>query len=247
MHHTIAWASNASNTAEVDLTPVADPVIPVTASNHFLPPASVPLVYIGAASPNLQRARYTTPTLQLVTTPFIRPINQLANFGIPQRFQNLSGDPLMLAGTEELSLLVTQTGGAAEFVRGVAGLMFQPSPAPVGRQWTLRGTATTAAVVNVWTQLVMTWFNQLPTGNFAVVGMEAFSATMNSARLIFPNQLYRPGCLGIVSLTNKADDVFRNGNLGTWGVFPNFVMPLVEVFCAAADAAYEIYLDIVRV
>jgi len=250
MHHTLAWSNTTvSNTTEVDLTPVTDAVVPVTAANHFLPQRDVPLVYIGACSANLQRARFSQPSIAVVTTPFIRPINQALTFGIPQRFWDLSEQPLTLKGLEEITLFVTQTGGAAQQVVAAAGLMWQNIPAPPGNIWTLRGTATTTAVINVWTQITMTWFNALPTGTFAVVGMEAFSASMIAARLILENQVPRPGTLGIQSLTNFANQIFRASSysdLGVWGQFHNYNMPLVEVLCTAADVSYEIYLDVQR-
>lgn len=250
MHHTIAWSNTAvSNTAEVDLTPVTDSVIPVTAANHFLPQRDTPLVYVAAASANLQRARFSSPTIALVTTPFIRPINQALTFGFPQRVWDLSTDPLTLKGLEEVTMLVTQNGGAAQQVVAVAGLMWQNVPTPPGNTWCLRGTSTTAAVANTWTQIAMTWFNALPTGTFAVVGMTAFSATNIATRLILENQVPRPGVLGIQALTNDVHELFRSGgaeDLGQWGVFHNYNMPLVEVLCTAADASFEVYLDVKR-
>lgn len=250
MHHTIAWSNtNVSNTTEVDLTPVTDSVVPVTAANHFLPQRDIPIVYLGAASANLQRARISTPTLALVTTPFIRPINQALNFGVPQRLWDLSEQPLQLKGLEELTMLVTQTGGAAQQVVAVAGLMWQPFPAPPGNIWTLRGTSSSIATINVWTQITVTWFNALPTGTFAVVGMEAFSTTNIASRLILENQVPRPGVLGITALTNFPNQIFRGSSysdLGVWGQFHNYNMPLVEVLCTAADNSFEIYLDVQR-
>lgn len=250
MHHTIAWSNTSvSNTAEVDLTPVTDAVIPQSASAHFLPQFDTPLVYIGAASVNLQRARLSTPTLNLVTTPFIRPINQALTFGMPQRVWDLSTSPLTLKGLEEVTLLVTQTGGAAQQVVASAGLMYQNIPAPVGNQWCLRGTSSTTTVANAWTQITMTWNNSLPTGTFGIVGMQASSTTMIAARLICENQVPRPGVMGLQGLGNDTHELFRGGgaeNLGLWGKFHNYNMPLVEVLCTAADASFEIYLDVVR-
>lgn len=250
MHHTVAWSNTAvSNTTEVDLTPVVDAVVPVTAANHFLPQRDIPIVYIAAASANLQRARFSTPTLALVTTPFIRPINQALNFGVPQRLWDLSEQPLTLKGLEEITMLVTQTGGAAQQVVAVAGLMWQSIPAPPGNIWTLRGTSSSTATINVWTQITVTWFNALPTGTFAVVGMEAFSTTNIASRLILENQVPRPGVLGITALTNFPNQIFRGSSysdLGVWGQFHNYNMPLVEVLCTAADNSFEIYLDVQR-
>jgi hypothetical protein len=250
MHHTVAWSNTVvSNTAEVDLTPVTDAVVPVTAANHFLPQRDTPIIYLGACSANLQRARISTPTLALVTTPFIRPINQALTFGMPQRVWDLSEQPLVIKGLEEITMLVTQNGGATQQVVAVAGLMWQSVPAPPGNIWVLRGTSTSAATINVWTQVAMAWQNALPTGQYAVCGMQASSATMIAARLILENQVPRPGVLGLQGLTNDTPFLFRASSpsdLGVWGQFHNYNMPLVEVLCTAADASFEVYMDVQR-
>jgi len=247
MHHTIAWTASTAQAVEVDTVPLADPVIPVTAANHFLPQRDAKLLYIGAASANMQRARFSSPSLALVTTPFIRPISGAVGFGVPQRFQDYTYDPIVIRGLEELVLFTFHAGAAAEQVYGIAGIDYGQEPAPVGNPYTLRGTSAGPAVANVWTQIAMTWFNQLPTGLYACIGLEAFSATNIATRLIFENQVPRPGALGIQALGNYDDEIFRFGELGIWGRFHNYVMPLVEVLCNAADASFEIYLDIVRI
>lgn len=250
MHHTVMWNNTAvSNTAEVDLTPVSDPVIPVTAANHFLPQRDTPIVYMGAASTNLQRARWSTPTIALVTTPFIRPINNALTWGFPQRVQDMAGQPMVIKALEEITMFVTQNGGATQQVVVTAGLMWQSVPAPPGNTWTLRATSSTTAGVNTWTQIALTFQNALPTGQYAVTGLTHFSATGIAARLIIENQVPRPGTMSIQALGNEAYWIFRGfgpEDLGTWGVFHNYNMPLCEVFCTAADTSHEVYLDVVR-
>lgn len=251
MHHTVMWNNTATtNNVEVDLAPVTDPVIPVTAANHFLPQRDTPIVYMGAASVNLQRARWSTPTIALVTTPFIRPISNALTWGMPQRVQDMVSSPMVIKALEEITLFVFQNAGAAQQVLATAGLMWQAVPAPLGNTWTLRATSATAAVINAWTQIALTFQNALPTGQYAVTGLTHFSATGIAARLIIENQVPRPGTMSIQALGNEELWTFRGygpEDLGTWGVFHNYNMPLCEVFCTGADASHEVYLDIVRI
>ena len=250
MHHTVAWSNTAvSNTAEVDLTPVTDAVIPQSASAHFLPQQATPIMAIAACSANLQRARISTPTIAVVTSPFIRPINQALTWGFPQRIWDLTEEPLVIPKLEELTMFVTQNGGAAQQVVAGAHLLWQNIPQPGGNVWCLRGTSTTPAVINNWTQISVAWFNALPTGQYLVVGMQHESATGMMARLILENQVPRPGTFSLQSLGNDSSSIFRGAspsNLDGWGYFHNYNMPLVEVLCTAADASHEVYLDVNR-
>jgi hypothetical protein len=50
-----------------------------------------------------------------------------------------------------------------------------------------------------------------------------------------------------MSLANLGDyghPLFRLGHMGQWGQFRDNIMPNVEVLCNGADAAHEVYLDV---
>lgn len=246
MHHTFAYFASTAQNVETDTAALADSILTIQ-NGHFLPQRQLPLLFGAVASTNMQRARLSTPSLLQVTTPFLRPINAGVTFGVPQRVQDWHDDPLVLAALEEVSLLTTHAGAAAENVYGVFGGLWQQTPVPAGNIYTLRGTSVGPAVANVWTQIAMTWQVALPTGLYALIGAEVFSATNIATRFILENQVPRPGCLGIQALTNYGDEMFRVGGLGTWGQFHNYAMPLVETLCTAADASFEVYIDLVRI
>jgi len=246
MHHTVAYTASIAQNVEVDVAALADSVLLIQ-NGHFVPPQDMPVWYEATCSVNIARTRLSAPKFGGITTPFIRPVSNALNFGMPQRVNALYADQLILNKLEEVSALSFQTGAAAERVFVVLGLGVRRTPAPGGDVYTLRGTSTTAVTANTWTQVTMTWQNFLPVGTYSVIGMTHQSATSVAARIISPPEIWRPGCLGITALGNEPDQMFRNGGLGEWIRFQNYQFPLIEVLASAADAAHEVYLDLVKV
>lgn len=246
MHHLAIHTASIATGVETELPPAADPVLTIQ-NGHILPQRDFPLLFAAACGATLQRSRISTPTLLQTTTPFLRPLAQSANFGMPQRVANLSSDRLVLKQNEEVVVYATQTSAGAEREWVALGFAIDNALSISGQPYTLRGTSTTAAVANAWTQITVTWQNQLPQGTYVVGGGEHFSSNGLAWRAIFTDQVYRPGGLSVTSLGNASADIFRFGNLGAWGRFQNYQFPNIEVFAGAADATHEIYLDLFRV
>jgi len=245
--HLALYNSNVTQNVDTDLAAVPDNILTIV-NNHFLPQRPCELLFTAAASTNLARARVETPTLRQLARPFVRPVSQAVGWGYPQRIDDMRDVAVQLRATEEIQMYGFQTGAAAEQMFGAIGLGFGGYSRPAGSVSTMRGTATTAAGVRTWTQLTgVTWTDTLPQGVYSVVGLEVQSATAIAARLLFEQQSLRPGCLSIQSLGTGADEMFRNGGMGEWGRFNSYALPNIEVFCNAADAAHEIYLDLVKV
>jgi hypothetical protein len=226
---------------------VQDSIIPLF-NSHFVPQTALPLVYAAACGTLLTRARLSTPSLQVITTPFIRDVNPALNFGNPMSFADYSQDPLQLHALEELVHYQTDSAVTSESNAGIAGLMIQNQPQPAGNVYTLRGTAAGTLVVGGWTNVgAITWFNTLPQGVYAIVGAGFFSAGAIAGRFLIPGIPWRPGGPGIVTVTNRIAPLFRNGNLGVWGTFNNYALPGVEMLSGTADTVEEIYMDIMKI
>ena len=247
-YHVLAWTEAIDSTADSDIQPLTDEVIPIT-NGHYLLPEDFDLHWIWAGSANLNRAFLRAPSLRTITDPFIRPLDRSATPTDDPAVADYSGNPFRLPRLEELELRATSgiATGTEQFT-AVAGLMKQFVPAPRGQVFTLRGTSSDAAVANQWTTLPnVTWHNTLAEGVYAIVGGVHYSANGKAFRLIMPDQQARPGALSITSLGNREHELFRRGNLGEWGRFRTFYMPVVQVLCGAADSTHEIYLDLVKV
>lgn len=247
MHHTSLNFGTVAQTTEIDLPAVTDSYFTIQ-NGHFLPQRVISIIYAAAMGTLLTRSRISTPTLAVITSPFIRDISPALNVGNPQILANYSQDPLQVNPLEEVVMFQVDSAVTSESNAGVIGWLIQQSPQPAGNVYTIRGTAAATLVAGAWTNVgTITWQNQLPTGLYAVVGAVFFSAGCIAGRLILENVPYRPGGLGITSITGRTDPLFRFGNLGTWGQFHNYAMPQVEIASGSADTTEEIYLDLVKI
>lgn len=247
MYHVVAWTESIATGALNDLQPVVDNII-VIQNNHFLPQKDFGLAFIAVMATDIQRARLISPTFRQFTTPHVRGLI----FGLAGMHQppiaDYAAQPLRIRALEEFAIEAEHDAGVAQRVTAVAGwYVGSPTPMPAGDMFTMRGTSTTAATANVWSTLAMTWDDILPNGTYAAVGMHHFSANGQAARMVFEDQVYRPGGVSITDRSQECHYMFRSGYLGEYGRFDSNRMPTIEVLCNGADAAHDVYIDFVRV
>lgn len=245
--HTLAWSATVATVSQTDLTPVPDPVMTIQ-NGHFLPQVDCRPLFAALMCAVAGQAQWSSPSLRQITQSrwhnLIRAV-QPATF--PQLHDYRNG-PLNFKALEELAVLVTNAAATSSVETALAGIDIGKSrPAPSGPIYTLRGTATTASVAGAWTQIAMTWSDSLPTGMYSAVGLTHASANGLAARLIFENQVERPGTLSQVSEFLIQNPLFLYGNLGEFGQFHSYRMPNVEVLCNGVDSAHTVLLDLVRI
>lgn len=246
MHHTAAFSASIATGVETDLTAVQDGILTIQ-NNHFLPPQDLQIWYAAAMATNIQRARFSSGSLRIPTTPYIRPITAALIPNDPVRFANYQTNPLTARAQEELQVLAFQNAAGAQRVTVPIGFGVNYTPAPVGNIFSMRGTSITAAVANAWTQCAVTWQDTIAQGTYAVIGLDHQSANGQAARLIILNQYWRPGVISMPGIADRGDEYFRRGMLGEFGRFTANYLPIPEVLCNAADAAHEFYLYFIRV
>lgn len=246
MFHLAAWSKLIDNTANTDVTPVTDDILPIQ-NSHFVLPQDMQLVAAWAASATLSRARLNSGSLRQVNPPYFRPLNVAALPANDPNLVELAHRPFTLKGQEELILEAT-SGVAMGTERStfLAWMMPNFDPAPQGDTYFIRFTSTTAAVANVWTTLAVTFETSLPKGRYAAVGCELQSTNGQAHRLIFDNQIWRPGFLSISSLGNRTHVYDYRQTLGKWGEFTTVSLPRFQVLVNGTDAAHEGYLQCVR-
>jgi hypothetical protein len=245
--HLAAYSESAAAAAALDpVAALADPMLQRRNNNYVLPrDAEIPWAWIGSA--NVTRARLAAPSWRQFTLPELRPYDQTATPSDDPNVCDMRMRPLMARGQEEIELQMTNDAGAAVRVTGLIAFSFGLQPAPAGPSYNLRASSTTAAVANAWTLLTLAFDDDLPNGEYAVIGLEHQSANGQGARLIFDQGFWRPGVPSITDLGNRPWGPAVSGELGVFGRFRNFQEPQVEVLCNAADAAHEVYLRVVRV
>lgn len=247
MFHALAYFEALGTTADTDIAPVSDDVFLIQ-NSHFVPQMDVKLIAAAVMSATLSRVKIATPKTRQVVNPFLRPLIEAAippdNPGVVDYRSN----PFGLKGLEEISILATSA--VAMGTENFTALLLVGSgvdASPAGDIFTMRGTSTTTAVVNSWTQISMAWSDTLPQGTYACVGLQHESAGAQASRLIFYGQQFRPGALSVNALSRRSHPMFTKGGLGVYGRFIQTAMPLVEVLSNSADTSHEVYLDLIRV
>ena len=242
MFHLVAYSTSFNAATETEISAIADGIMAVQ-NNHIIPQSDRYLIWAMGVGLNMQRLRLVSPTLRQVTTPFIRPIEELATPGNLFHFMRMSRVPLLLKGLEEISLFATQDSGGAERENGLLALSRGiVQPADNQQVFCMRGTSVTASVANAWTQIAVTWQDTLPVGKYECVGLECIGATELAARLIFEDQVDRPGCPGTSDEDTASWPAFQDGTFGVWGRFDSNRMPNVEVLNTAAVSAHTVFL-----
>lgn len=246
-YHLLAWSASLADATETDLTPVND-IIQTIQNGHYLPQVNWQMhAFIGMAA-TLPRARLSTATIRQITTPFMSPLETSLTPLTRPGVADFRMNPLQFTALEEVIVLAQQTSGGAARFNALAAISFGGmTPVPGGPIYTLRGTSITAAVANVWTQIVMTWNDTLPAGLYAVVGVTGFGTADYAIRVVFEDSKWRPGGLCLATENLIPSTIFTKGGLGEYGRFNANRMPNIEILCNGATAAHTVYLDIVRV
>jgi hypothetical protein len=247
MYHTIGFTASVNGVTNGLLTALQDDIIPrSTTSGAYILPEDMMLFGAYAQGPNLLRARFASASLRQVNQPFIRPVNAVSQPPANVIMQTFLDQPWRIKANEEFNIEVTDSGGGATQVSVVLFLGPTLDQIPAGDIITARATSTSTAGVRAWTTLNYTMDQTLPPGRFALVGSECISTTGIAHRWIVPNQYYRPGMLSTTTNLLAPNWVTNTRQFGVMGSFLNTVLPQVQVFCNAADAAFELYLQLIK-
>jgi len=203
---------------------------------------------IGAAQ---TRARIVAPSLRAFANLEIAP----KNISEPVvgddiiRLVNYARFPLPLAVGESVNYETDGGAGAgAGQQTGIILLSNGPVVTVEASMRTIRATATIAGPEAVWASGVLTFSEDLPTGNYQVVGARCEMDSAGAFRLIFVAGGPRPGALAVPN--DEGGDLMgaRLGGWGMWGQFDTNQPPTLEVLAlSAATTGQVLYLDILRV
>lgn len=247
MLHTVAYTCSTTATADVDSTAITDSIETIQ-NGHIVPQVDKQLVYAWTGAVTLIRSKITSPTIRQFSPIQLRPIDTSATPTSRTPINDWRQNPPILKALEEIQVQCTNSAAGPNTCITILGLRTGAMiPQPMGELITMRGTGTTTVTAGAWTGTAITWADSLPQGNYACVGLNVVSATGLAARLIFDQQVERPGT--IISTTDAIIpwNGFLKGGLGVMGYFNSFRMPNVECLCNSADTAQEVFLDFVRV
>jgi hypothetical protein len=245
--HTADYTVAIGTVANTDMPALTDDVLTIS-NGHFLLQQPLDLVWAAAMSATLNRVRIVSPSNRQITLPFIRPVMPTATPPTDPNVADYRQYPFRVNALEELAMEGTSDiAMGTERAHTLIGLQSNFEPTPSGRIYTMRGTSVTASVANSWTTIVTTWADVLPEGSYAVVGLAYNGTTAIAARLIFEDQIFRPGGLGLAAVGDRTHDMFRKGRLGVWGRFRSTALPQVQVLNGGAVSVHTLWMDLMRI
>jgi hypothetical protein len=192
------------------------------------------------------RAQIQSPSLRILANLDVEPIVAALVLGSPPEQSFWPATPVELTPDEAMNFAVLSDPAAPA---GHYGLVFLSDGAqsPIeGRIFSVRCTATITQVVGTWVNGNLTFSQTLPAGRYQVVGMRARSTNMVAARLVFPEQVARPGVLAVNAVADLDPYWTRFGRMGVFGEFPHTNPPTVDVL-GVTDTTEIFMLDLIRV
>lgn len=232
----------------VQVPGVVDQGITLTQNNNYVFNQDILIRAAQANGIGMSRPRIQAPTLRRVVVPSIQPTfaTALPPSIPPMTFMDeaMLGIPRM----DELGTESSNTDAAAQNHYAALWIGDGNNPRTPGPTFTTRFTAAITGIANGWALGAITMEQSLPAGIYTVVGLSVVEATLIWARLQFPTQVWRPGCIGRVAESNDEKDNFRFGRFGDYGTFVNIAQPQLEIFTTTAGAKTpQGFLDLVKV
>lgn len=233
--------------ALTELAAVNDPVV-FTSGDDIRVPAEVPFLIGEAAAieaTSATRVQVTSPSLRRVADVDISPFDTGLVIDNGHKVSMHPMNPIALRGGESLNLLHQNNPAGATDQYGLVWLGDGPQAPVNGDIFTVRATMSVTAVLGSWVNGSLTFDQDLPVGQYDVVGMRCVEATTVAARLVFPGGAFRPGVHGSGAETSIDNWYHRQGRSGVWGTFETNTPPTVDILAAAGAITPVIYLDLI--
>jgi len=249
MPFTLAAFFESTYNATLDnIAALGDTKYTTNGDDFRIPSEYTNLIAAYAVGATLTRARLSSPSL-LKKAPLEFPIVDATAEPISRPpLIEMVENPHKLTPAEALNALTTNSATAGDDQTVVVWLAKGAIQPVTGKEIIkVRATATITAVADTWTNGSITLDSDLDPGVYAVVGARAYGTTMILCRFIFTKDESRPGMICHDAITDVDNDIFHDGRLGEWGQFQHDTPPKIEIYCAAADTAQTLVLDLVRI
>jgi hypothetical protein len=251
MHNLVAfYGSVAQDAVLVNLPPVSDPLVTISANNRVIFPMDYRIGCLQVVGEAVQRARLNSPSFRLIALPEIYPLKVTAEQGTNPVLMLPSWQSMSIPRNDETGIDVSHGGAGANDVFAALWVTGQFVPAPSGPVYTMRATATLTLTAGTWVGGTLAFDQVLPYGRYTVVGMQATVGDAMYARLTFPgNVQFRPGVPVVEAVGSYVNpQQFRFGAFGSFGTFDSTAQPGIEVLGHTAGAEAGVYLlDLIKV
>lgn len=247
MFHVSAYTVSYTGASTFTQNPAAADIVLQSRDSAIVAKTVNKLGAIWGFGATLTRCQFQAPSLRNVAQLEVQPImNAMPGAGAYPGGLFVDEHPYQLDDGEELGNYVAHSAAGAERDYAFARLYDAiPTPiAPNSKIFTVRITGTTTLTANAWSNVALTFDQNLPRGKFACVGARFNSAGALAFRFFVINSPYRPG--GIAQQSDLAIDEphQRRGKLGVWFEFDYLSPPTIDVFSTSADTSEEGVIDL---
>lgn len=249
MFHLCAWAESIDPANALTAINAVREEMLFTSGDDIRVPEMLPFIIGQAALENdasAARAQVQSPSLRSFANLDVEPIVAAAVFGTPPESLFHPDSPIRVEPDEALNFAVQSDPAAAALHYGLLWLADKAQERTPGNIFSVRATSTVQQTTTTWVNGNLVFTQTLPAGRYRIVGMRARSTDGVAARLVFPEQVARPGVPVVNALADLDPWQFRYGNAGVFGEFPHTNPPTVDVLGGVAAAQTYIF-DIVRV
>jgi len=220
-----------------------------TSGDDIRVPTLLPFLIGAAATANdasASRAQIQSPSLRILANLDVEPIVQALVFGSPPEGSFHPETPIPLVADEAINFAFLSDPAAGVIHRGFVFLADGPQAPVSGQMFSLRATSAITLVTGTWVNGDLAFAQTLPAGRYQIVGMRARGTNLVAARLVFPEQVARPGVLAVNAIADRDPSVFRYGRPGVMGEFPHTNPPTVDCL-GVTDSAQTYIFDLVKV
>lgn len=249
MHHLCAWYQSIDPAGALTAINAVREEMLFTSGVDIRVPDALPFIIGQAALANdasVSRAQVQSPSLRAFANLDVEPIVAAAVFGNPPESLFHADSPIAVAIDEALNFAILSDPAAAAAHYGLVWLADKAIDRVNGNIFTVRATGAAQQTVGTWTNGSLTFSQTLPAGRYRVVGMRARSTDGVAARLVFPDQVARPGVPILNAIGDNDPWTFRYGNAGVFGEFPHTNPPTFDILGGVA-AAQVFLFDLIRV
>lgn len=233
--------------ALVNLAAVQDDTV-FTSGDDMRVPAPLPFLVAEAtlleATAPIQ-AQIQSPSLRQVANVDVFPCGLGLTFITPEEISVHPQSPLPMRADEAVNFLINSNPGAATIQYGMLWFSDGPIQRVSGASYPVRAEAVTAGTPTAWENVAIQFAQDLPVGNYDVIGMQIFGVGLVCARLNFVGGAWRPGVPGGVTIADNVGHQFRHGKMGVFGTFHTNTPPTLDVISATAAITNVLILDLV--
>jgi hypothetical protein len=266
--HTMAYSNFSQgsdlNFDKASLDGVKDQAVTLSAQRRPIFSQDMSVIAGYAIHQDLVSAQIDAPTLRKIVSPYIVPIT--ADWMTPSdpNAMCLLPAPWAIGRQEEIGVTVTVRGSLSYTPASPQVLLWladRIEQVPRGDNYWIRYERSDdandpQAASDAWTSVSVKFDQTLAAGRYAVIGFQHQCDGLLCARLIFDNQVFRPGTIA-VPLTEKngmgdpsygrpsgarTAPMFYDGSLGVLGYFDSYAPPRIEVL-ALSGSVYDNFLD----